>query len=270
MPRLEPVTRAVRPVRSKSACQPRRRATPASLLVGPGQHPDSRPTMAFEPSQGVPIVPSMGRSGRRRGVSGIWAASRFSSRHGPSANRSRADGRSAQHPGSGDLPGEGPASRCCADWSGSGSIDDWPDCRIWVRTARACWCWPRRVRARRRCSPSWWRATGCPRPGTGPDPRTPKRSSLTRHLGFALGSALADPGIIEAAGSGRVADLVRRLDRPDVGPVRLVVDDLHEIAGTSGRGRVGDLPPTASADRSRSRWAAGAARPEHVPAAGVR
>jgi DNA-binding SARP family transcriptional activator len=57
--------------------------------------------------------------------------------------------------------------------------------------------------------------------------------ALTRHLGFALGSALADPGIIEAAGSGRVADLVRRLDRPDVGPVRLVVDDLHEIAGTS-------------------------------------
>ena len=57
--------------------------------------------------------------------------------------------------------------------------------------------------------------------------------ALTRHLGFALGSALADPGIIEAAGSGRVADLVRRLDRPDVGPVRLVVDDLHEIVGTS-------------------------------------
>ncbi|HEY5788871.1 MAG TPA: AAA family ATPase [Microlunatus sp.] len=57
--------------------------------------------------------------------------------------------------------------------------------------------------------------------------------ALTRHLGFALGSALADPGIIEAAGSGRVADLVRRLDSPDVGPVRLVVDDLHEIAGTS-------------------------------------
>ncbi|HYI54830.1 MAG TPA: AAA family ATPase [Microlunatus sp.] len=57
--------------------------------------------------------------------------------------------------------------------------------------------------------------------------------ALTRHLGFALGSALAAPGVIEAAGSGRVADLVRRLDRPDVGPVRLVVDDLHEIAGTS-------------------------------------
>ena len=57
--------------------------------------------------------------------------------------------------------------------------------------------------------------------------------ALTRHLGFALGSALADTGIIEAAASGRVVDLVRRLDRPDVGPVRLVVDDLHEIAGTS-------------------------------------
>ena len=57
--------------------------------------------------------------------------------------------------------------------------------------------------------------------------------SLTRHLGFALGSALADPAIVEAAAPGRVADLVRGLDRPDVGRVRLVVDDLHEIAGTS-------------------------------------
>ncbi len=63
-------------------------------------------------------------------------------------------------------------------------------------------------------------------------PEDAEEVALTRHLGFALGSALADPGIIEAAGSGRVADLVRRLDRPDVGPVRLVVDDLHEIAGT--------------------------------------
>lgn len=56
--------------------------------------------------------------------------------------------------------------------------------------------------------------------------------ALTRHLGFALGSALADPGVIEAAASGRVADLVRGLEQPAVGPVRLVVDDLHEIAGT--------------------------------------
>ncbi|HEY5980341.1 MAG TPA: winged helix-turn-helix domain-containing protein [Microlunatus sp.] len=63
-------------------------------------------------------------------------------------------------------------------------------------------------------------------------PEDAEEVALTRHLGFALGSALADPGIVEAAGSGRVADLVRRLDRPDVGPVRLVVDDLHEIAGT--------------------------------------
>jgi DNA-binding SARP family transcriptional activator/tetratricopeptide (TPR) repeat protein len=64
-------------------------------------------------------------------------------------------------------------------------------------------------------------------------PEDAEEVALTRHLGFALGSALADPGIIEAASSGRVADLVRGLDRPDVGPVRLVVDDLHEIAGTS-------------------------------------
>ena len=63
-------------------------------------------------------------------------------------------------------------------------------------------------------------------------PEDVEEVALTRHLGFALGSALADPGIIEAAGSGRVADLVRGLERPAVGPARLVVDDLHEIAGT--------------------------------------
>ena len=64
-------------------------------------------------------------------------------------------------------------------------------------------------------------------------PEDAEEVALTRHLGFALGSALADPTIIEAASSGRVADLVRGLDRPAVGPARLVVDDLHEIAGTS-------------------------------------
>ena len=64
-------------------------------------------------------------------------------------------------------------------------------------------------------------------------PEDAEEVALTRHLGFALGSALADPHIIEAASSGRVADLVRGLDRPAVGPARLVVDDLHEIAGTA-------------------------------------
>lgn len=56
--------------------------------------------------------------------------------------------------------------------------------------------------------------------------------SLTRHLGYALGSALADPSVITAAGEGRIEALLRVLNRPDLGQVRLVVDDLHELAGT--------------------------------------
>ncbi|HEU5485499.1 MAG TPA: AAA family ATPase, partial [Microlunatus sp.] len=56
--------------------------------------------------------------------------------------------------------------------------------------------------------------------------------ALTRHLGYAIGSALADPATIEAAASGRIADLLRWLDRPEVPRVQLVVDDLHELAGT--------------------------------------
>ncbi|HYI58869.1 MAG TPA: BTAD domain-containing putative transcriptional regulator [Microlunatus sp.] len=60
--------------------------------------------------------------------------------------------------------------------------------------------------------------------------------ALTRHLGYAIGSALSDPEVIAAAASGRIADLVRRLDRPDIGGVQLVVDDLHEIARTPAEG----------------------------------
>ena len=57
--------------------------------------------------------------------------------------------------------------------------------------------------------------------------------ALTRHLGYAIGSALSEPEIISAAGSGRIADLLRRLDRPGRPGVQLVVDDLHELAGTA-------------------------------------
>ena len=60
--------------------------------------------------------------------------------------------------------------------------------------------------------------------------------ALTRHLGYAIGSALSDPGVIEAAASGRIAELLRRLDAPHTGAVQLVVDDLHEIAGTPAEG----------------------------------
>lgn len=56
--------------------------------------------------------------------------------------------------------------------------------------------------------------------------------SLTRHLGYTLSLALGDAGLADAARSGRIDDLVRRLDADHLGPVRLVVDDLHEIAGS--------------------------------------
>jgi ATP/maltotriose-dependent transcriptional regulator MalT len=59
------------------------------------------------------------------------------------------------------------------------------------------------------------------------------QTALTRHLGYALGSAARDPTIIEAAASGRIADLLRRLDRPQGERLRLVIDDIHEVAGTT-------------------------------------
>ena len=56
--------------------------------------------------------------------------------------------------------------------------------------------------------------------------------ALTRHLGHTLGAALHAPAVIEAAAPGRIADLVRVLDGPAIGPGQLIIDDLHEIAGT--------------------------------------
>ena len=56
--------------------------------------------------------------------------------------------------------------------------------------------------------------------------------ALTRHLGHTLGAALHEPALIEAAAAGRIADLVRVLDGPTIGPGQLIIDDLHEIAGT--------------------------------------
>ncbi len=56
--------------------------------------------------------------------------------------------------------------------------------------------------------------------------------ALTRHLGHTLGAALHEPAVIEAAAAGRIADLVRVLDGPTIGPGQLIIDDLHEIAGT--------------------------------------
>ena len=56
--------------------------------------------------------------------------------------------------------------------------------------------------------------------------------ALTRHLGHTLGAALHEPAVIEAAAAGRIADLVRVLDGPTIGPGQLIIDDLHEITGT--------------------------------------
>ena len=57
--------------------------------------------------------------------------------------------------------------------------------------------------------------------------------ALTRHLGYALGAAAGDPVIIESASSGRIEDLLLRLDRPDPVRLQLIVDDVHELAGTA-------------------------------------
>ena len=56
--------------------------------------------------------------------------------------------------------------------------------------------------------------------------------ALTRHLGHTLGAALHEPAVIDAAAVGRIADLVRVLDDPTIGPGQLIIDDLHEITGT--------------------------------------
>ena len=57
--------------------------------------------------------------------------------------------------------------------------------------------------------------------------------ALTRHLGHTLGAALGEPRVIQAAAGGRIADLLRALDAPAIGPAQLIIDDLHEITGTS-------------------------------------
>lgn len=57
-------------------------------------------------------------------------------------------------------------------------------------------------------------------------------SALVSHLAAALGSALADQGILDSGRTGRVDNLIAELERPRIRPVRLVVDDLHEVAGT--------------------------------------
>ena len=61
---------------------------------------------------------------------------------------------------------------------------------------------------------------------------------LTRHLGHTLGAALADHTLISAAAGGRIVDLIGALDAAPR-PAQLIVDDLHEIAGTPAEGALG-------------------------------
>jgi DNA-binding SARP family transcriptional activator/energy-coupling factor transporter ATP-binding protein EcfA2 len=56
--------------------------------------------------------------------------------------------------------------------------------------------------------------------------------ALTRHLGHTLGAAWSKPSVVQAAASGRITDLVRGLDDPEITSAQLVIDDLHEISGT--------------------------------------
>lgn len=62
--------------------------------------------------------------------------------------------------------------------------------------------------------------------------------TLTRHLGHTLGAALADHRLITAAAGGRIADLINALDDPPRA-AQLIIDDLHQIAGTPAERALG-------------------------------
>jgi DNA-binding SARP family transcriptional activator len=69
---------------------------------------------------------------------------------------------------------------------------------------------------------AWYRAS----------PEDDDEPALVRHLAQALSVALADPGLGEAAEAGSVGALVVPLEKVGGLAGRLVVDDLHEIAGS--------------------------------------
>ena len=58
-------------------------------------------------------------------------------------------------------------------------------------------------------------------------------AALIAHLAHGLGAALGDPAVAASADVGTVAALVAALERGPAAPVQLVVDDLHELIGTS-------------------------------------
>jgi DNA-binding SARP family transcriptional activator len=57
--------------------------------------------------------------------------------------------------------------------------------------------------------------------------------ALVRHLATALGAALDDDRIAECAGSGSITELINALQPVAARPMVLVIDDLHELSGTS-------------------------------------
>lgn len=63
-------------------------------------------------------------------------------------------------------------------------------------------------------------------------PEDDDEAGLTRHIGYAVGTAVGDDEVIAAGATGRVPELIATLDqrRP---AIQLVIDDVHEIAGTA-------------------------------------
>ncbi|MFZ1410966.1 MAG: hypothetical protein WAS07_05895, partial [Micropruina sp.] len=57
-------------------------------------------------------------------------------------------------------------------------------------------------------------------------------AALTRHLGHTLAAALGEHSLIGAAAPGHIVDLIAALDGCSRRSVRLIVDDLQEIAGS--------------------------------------
>lgn len=57
-------------------------------------------------------------------------------------------------------------------------------------------------------------------------------ASLVSHLALALGTALSDREIVQGGRTGEIETLVTSLESAQPRPLQLVVDDLHEVAGT--------------------------------------
>jgi DNA-binding SARP family transcriptional activator len=57
--------------------------------------------------------------------------------------------------------------------------------------------------------------------------------SLVAHVGYALGTALGSEAVAASSRTGSLSVLVKALEQSANHPVQLVVDDLHELSGTS-------------------------------------